>query len=82
MEDADGPLSSIVSVDGLDNALLIADEVWQVMALETTERIPTVICEVMDLEVEVLQEERLERTIEVDRPLPWLGSSQRPRGHP
>ena len=66
MEDAYRRFRSETAMDLLMNQLLITDESGKVMSTEIAHRIPPVVSEVVDHQIEVLGEQRPERVVLID----------------
>ena len=67
MENADLRLVAVVAVDGLEDPVVVADESRDVVALRPADRIPAVVSEVVDDQIEVVCQQRPERIVEIDR---------------
>ena len=57
----------VVPVDGFENTFLVTNQGRDVVILAGTDRIPAVVPEIKDDEVELVGKQRPERVIEIDR---------------
>jgi len=67
MEYADVRLSSVVEVDGFQDAVLIADQVRNIVLLAVADGVPSVVSKVVDDQVEIISELGPKRVIEINR---------------
>jgi len=67
MEYADVRLFPVVEVDGFQDAVLIADQVWNIVLLAVADGIPSVVSQVVENQVEIVSELGPKRVIEINR---------------
>ena len=66
MEHAYSGLCSVVAVDSLSNDIVVLNQYRNIMVSEIAYRIPAMVSEIVDYQVEIVGEERPEGIIKVD----------------